>query len=203
MQEFGADYFRVAYAFAAEPQKIFDIDKWPGLEDMLKLMVPSLLTYNSQGSFQWGHEVSNKYPDQVLAIRIPQSLDLGRSLCVEGSETYAMSQETRSHIIAVTADYLEAVYKHTLNCIDGNVLFDFSSFRKKVTCSIPLACSDDSKSAISRVSSAAPYTFGCLLNDSDHQAFRVAGIDCRSLIDESKAAAMYGLWSLDRKGISV
>lgn len=65
-------FFRIAYAFSTDPEKIHTVTNWPGAEDRIVPKAPTVIQYeiDSKTSFKWGYEVDPMSENKIDNLKL-------------------------------------------------------------------------------------------------------------------------------------
>ncbi|TGO63683.1 hypothetical protein BCON_0011g00230 [Botryotinia convoluta] len=183
--DFGTTFSGIAYAFAkgGKPDLVSVMD-WPGTS-FKQPKIPTVICYDpdNKDGFTWG---AQKHKTKAVAgVKLLLDPDQPRPLYLPESTAKVDIKRLGKPAVDVAADYIEAIYKHALEKIEGKVPAEYLRIcQKQFVLSVPAVWSDKAK-------------------DTTLKAAKKAGIHPITLIKEPEAAALYTLHTMVDRSLTV
>ncbi|TVY34329.1 Heat shock 70 kDa protein 12B [Lachnellula subtilissima] len=182
--DFGTTFSGIAYAFAnGDKPEVVSIMDWPGLEGFKQPKIPTLISYDDNGDFTWGGQKHKS--DVVQGVKLLLDPDQPRPLYLPESTAKSDLKRLDKPPVKVVADFIRAMYQHSLSKIESAVPAQYLSMcQKQFVLTVPAVWSDKAK-------------------DTTLQAAKEAGLHPVTMIKEPEAAAMYTLHTLQDRALAV
>jgi len=147
------DIGEIQYAFTTKPDQIYTINEWPGAKGRSSPKCPTLIKYDSSGSFRWGHELDRTTKERIEGIKLLLDPDQPKPLYVPAINTEAELKKLGKPAIAVATDYISAIFRHAIQKIETKYPKSYlDMLEKQYVLSVPAVWSDKAKDATLRVS---------------------------------------------------
>jgi len=152
--DFGTTFSGISYIFSGSATKNPEgINKWPG-EDRNPPKTPTLIRYDptNKRKFTWGANVDMTLGDAIQGVKLLLDPSQPVPLYVPAQNTLKMLSSLAKPPLDIASDYIEALYAHALQEIEGKFPKDLLMMQqKKFVLTVPAVWSDKAKDATLRV----------------------------------------------------
>lgn len=153
---FTAQCYRIAYAFSAQPEKVYTITEWDGMLGKNPLKVPTTIKYQTHSEYTWGYEVDPVDQHRIDGVKLLLDPDQLWPIYLPPSGNNEELERIDKTPVEVASDYVSAVYYHALAKIESkNPRGYIASLSKKLVLTVPAVWSDKAKYMTMKVSALA------------------------------------------------